>query len=94
INQEGLSQGQRTWVNDHTVYTHGFGAVAAFGNKVTPDGLPAYWEHSIPSRGKMGDYEPRIYFSPQSPQYSVVGAPKGSAPQELDYPDDNAESGQ
>ena len=23
----------RNWVNDHTVYTHGYGVVAAYGNR-------------------------------------------------------------
>ncbi|MDU1352834.1 MAG: UPF0182 family protein [Actinomyces sp.] len=94
LNLEGLSSEQQTWVNRHTVYTHGFGVVAAYGNQVTTDGLPAYWEKSIPSEGEMGDYEPRIYFSPSSPNYSIVGAPEGAEPQELDYPDDTAASGQ
>lgn len=94
LNTEGLSEEQRTWVNLHTVYTHGFGVVAAYGNSVTADGLPAYWEQSIPSVGDMGEYEPRIYFSPQAPEYSIVGAPAGAEPQELDYPDDNAPGGQ
>ncbi|MDO4666145.1 MAG: UPF0182 family protein [Actinomycetaceae bacterium] len=94
VNLDGLSKEQRTWVNDHTVYTHGFGVVAAYGNKVTVDGLPAYWEQSIEKRGEMGNYEPRVYFSANAPQYSIVGAPKGADPQELDYPDDKAKSGQ
>ena len=44
--------------------------------------------------GEMGDYEERVYFSPGSPDYSIVGAPEGSEPQELDYPDDTAVGGQ
>lgn len=94
LDLNGLSPEQRTWVNLHTVYTHGFGVVAAYGNTVTGDGLPAYWEQSIPSVGEMGEYEPRIYFSPSAPLYSIVGAPEGAEPQELDYPDDNAPGGQ
>lgn len=90
----GLQPEQQTWVNLHTVYTHGFGVVAAYGNTVRPDGTPAFWESSIPSVGEMGDYEPRVYFSANSPEYSIVGAPEGATPQELDYPDDNAASGQ
>ena len=31
INLEGNDN--RNWVNDHTVYTHGYGIVAAYGNK-------------------------------------------------------------
>ena len=90
----GLQEQQQTWVNQRTVYTHGFGVVAAYGNTVRSDGTPAFWEQSIPSVGEMGDYEPRVYFSANSPEYSIVGAPEGAAPQELDYPDDAAESGQ
>lgn len=90
----GLQEQQQTWVNQRTVYTHGFGVVAAYGNTVRSDGTPAFWEQSMPSEGEMGEYEPRVYFSPNSPEYSIVGAPEGAAPQELDYPDDNAESGQ
>lgn len=94
INLSALANSQRNWVNDHTVYTHGFGVVAAYGNHLNADGLPDYWEHSIPSRGEMGKYEERVYFSPNSPQYSIVGAPQGAKPQELDYPDDTKEAGQ
>ncbi|WP_051259340.1 UPF0182 family protein [Schaalia suimastitidis] len=94
LNLAGLSEEQRTWANMHTVYTHGFGVVAAYGNTVTPGGLPSYWEQSIPSVGEMGEYEPRVYFSPSVTHYSIVGAPDGAPDQELDYPDDNAPGGQ
>ncbi len=94
LNLNGLQAEQQTWVNTHTVYTHGFGVVAAYGNTVRPDGTPAFWESSIPSEGELGEYEPRVYFSQNSPEYSIVGAPEGAPPQELDYPDDNAPSGQ
>jgi uncharacterized membrane protein (UPF0182 family) len=40
----------------------------------------------------MGPYEPRIYFGPTSPTYSIVGAPEGKAPWELDYPGKGSES--
>lgn len=93
LNQDGLGADQRNWVNDHTVYTHGFGVVAAYGNQIGPDGRPAFYEGSIPSTGaftEAGGYEPRIYFSPEAPQYSIVGAPDGTEPWELDYPVDDA----
>ena len=94
LNLAGLSQEQQNWVNRHTVYTHGFGVVAAYGNTITSDGLPAYWEQSIPSKGEIGEYEPRVYFSQSAPDYSIVGGPEGTPDQELDYPDDNAPGGQ
>ena len=79
----------RNWVNDHTVYTHGYGVVAAYGNKVTSDGQPKFFESGIPTQGKLTDgekYEPRIYFSPNASEYSIVGAPKGTKSWEFDYP--------
>ncbi|MCH4209141.1 UPF0182 family membrane protein [Bifidobacterium sp.] len=79
----------RNWVNDHTVYTHGYGVVAAYGNKVTSDGQPQFFEYGIPTQGKLTEtqhYEPRIYFSPNAPEYSIVGAPKGTKAWEFDYP--------
>jgi len=94
LNLAGLSQEQQNWVNRHTVYTHGFGVVAAYGNSITSDGLPSYWEQSIPSKGEIGEYEPRVYFSQSAPDYSIVGGPEGTPDQELDYPDDNAPGGQ
>ncbi len=84
---------QRNWVNDHLVYTHGFGVVAAYGNERSSDGKPVFFQQGIPSTGALGQYQPRVYFGEQSPDYSIVGAQKGKAPQELDYPD-NAASGQ
>ena len=78
LNQNGLGQNQRTWVNDHTVYTHGYGVVAAYGNKVSTDGRPAFFEQGIPSAGDLGNYEPRVYFGENSPEYSIVGAPEGT----------------
>jgi len=94
MSQEGLDAGQRTWINDHTVYTHGYGVVTAYGNTASSDGSPAFWEGGIPSEGELGDYEPRIYFGKSTPSYSIVGGDDGGNPRELDYPDDTAASGQ
>nr|WP_296666116.1 UPF0182 family protein [Demequina sp.] len=94
LNLDGLSDDNRNWVNDHTVFTHGFGVVAAYGNRTTADGQPRFFEGGIPSSGALGDYEPRIYFGTTLPAYSIVGAPEGTAPWELDFPDDNSPTGQ
>ena len=59
---DGLDAGQRTWINEHTVYTHGYGVVTAHGNTVASGGYPSFWEGGIPSSGDLGEYEPRIYF--------------------------------
>ncbi|MDD7384844.1 MAG: UPF0182 family protein [Actinomycetaceae bacterium] len=89
LNLDGLDQSQRTWVNDHTVYTHGYGVAAAYGNTTSDRGAPQFFQSGIPSVGQLGDYEPRVYFGQNSPDYSIVGgAPQGSSGWEIDYPDD------
>ncbi|WP_245633142.1 UPF0182 family protein [Luteipulveratus mongoliensis] len=87
LDLDGVPSAQRNWVNDHSVYTHGFGLVAAYGNKRTADGEPQFFERDIPPVGGLGKYEPRVYFGESSPTYSIVGGTKGGAPRELDYPD-------
>ncbi|MDN4480989.1 UPF0182 family protein [Demequina sp. EGI L300058] len=94
LDLNGLSNENRSWVNDHTVFTHGFGVVAAYGNRTTVDGQPAFYEGNIPSNGGLGPYEPRIYFGQTLPDYSIVGAPADTNPWELDYPDDDSPNGQ
>jgi hypothetical protein len=81
----GLNAGE-TWVNSTVVYTHGYGVVAAYGNQRSADGQPVFLESGIPTTGALGEFEPRVYFGESSPQYSIVGAPEGSNPIELDYP--------
>ena len=84
INLGGLPDSQRNWLNDHTVYTHGYGFYAAYGNQRSPEGDPVFFEGG--GRSALGEYEPRIYFGELSPSYSVVGAPEGASPREFDFP--------
>jgi uncharacterized membrane protein (UPF0182 family) len=84
LNLGGLSG--ETWVNSSVVYTHGYGIVAAYGNQRSADGQPVFFESGIPTSGELGEFEPRVYFGETSPTYSIVGAPEGSSPVELDYP--------
>jgi uncharacterized membrane protein (UPF0182 family) len=83
-----------SWVNAHTVYTHGYGVVAAYGNTTDKDGRPSFFEDNIPTEGKIGTYEPRIYFGTTSPDYSIVGNTNKNNSWELDYPDDSKKNGQ
>ena len=84
----------RNWINDHLVYTHGFGFVGAYANTVDADGKPNFSVGNIPPTNGLGKFQPRIYFGENVPDYSIIGGAKTSAPAELDYPDDTSSNGQ
>ena len=84
----------RNWINDHLVYTHGFGFVSALGNTIDTDGKPTFSVGNIPPTPGLGKFQPRIYFGENVPDYSIIGGAKTSKPTELDYPDDNSANGQ
>lgn len=88
LNLAGVPASQRNWVNDHTVYTHGYGVVAADGGKLTSEGAPVFVEKDMPTNGVLGKYEPRIYFGEDMPGFSIVG---GQGARELDHPDASGE---
>jgi len=91
INVDKLGD-SNSWNNRTAVYTHGYGLVAAAGNQRTSEGEPVFLERGIPSSGfltESEEYEPRVYFGEDSPLYSIVGAPEGTDPVEIDYPRGN-----
>ncbi len=78
-----------SWNNRTAVYTHGYGLVVAAGNQRTSEGEPVFLERGIPTAGfltESEDFQPRVYFGEESPLYSIVGAPEGTEPVEIDYP--------
>ncbi|MDO5501584.1 MAG: UPF0182 family protein [Actinomycetia bacterium] len=93
INLAGVPGEQRNWVNDHTVYTHGYGFVGAYGNRRTTEGDPVFFSGGLSDDTDAGQFEPRIYFGEISPLYSVVGDTEGADPREFDYPDDEGAGG-
>ncbi|MEP6667439.1 MAG: UPF0182 family protein, partial [Nocardioidaceae bacterium] len=86
LNLNGLRDDQRNWTNDHTVYTHGYGVVAAFGDQRGSAGEPVWAESELPSTGDLGEFEQRVYYGESEPSYSIVGAPSGSKSVELNIP--------
>ncbi|KPM57390.1 hypothetical protein CcI49_31890 [Frankia sp. CcI49] len=81
LNQDGLSDDQRNWINEHLTYTHGRGFVTAPSNTAN-DGRPAFNQANLPETGDLGVKESRIYFGEMSPEYSIVGTRQ----QEIDGP--------
>ena len=90
VREMDLSGVEDNWNNRKTVYTHGYGLVAAYGNRRQSGGEPEWIAKDIPPTGEIEEHEPRVYFGElqgQRPdQYSIVGAPSGALPIELDTP--------
>ncbi len=94
VSLAGVSDSQRNWFNDHMVFTHGYGAVAAYENTANADGAPSFYESDVPPSGPLNIMQPRVYFGEQSPTYSIVGTATPGQNRELDYPDDKSANGQ
>ena len=78
-----------TWVNNHLVYTHGYGVVAAPTTKVDAKTQgPVYLNGGMPPAQQIPVSRQQVYFSPSlSSSYSIVGQPKGSTRNlEFDHP--------
>jgi uncharacterized membrane protein (UPF0182 family) len=61
---------------------------------VDADGKPSFTVGDIPPTKGLGEFEPRVYFGENVPDYSIIGGPATSDPVELDYPDDKSANGQ
>ncbi len=77
----------QAWNNLHTVYTHGYGLVAAYGNQRSSSGDPVWIEKNIPPEGELGSFESRIYFGENTSTFAIVGRAEGEQPIEFDTTD-------
>ena len=77
-----------TWTNNHLVYTHGWGVVAAPTDQMNPKtGIPEFVNGGLPPQNAIPVTRPQVYFGQSSPSYSIVGQPEGSSRQvEFDHP--------
>lgn len=84
IDVRNFQESQRGWINQHLVYTHGDGFVAAPANNLV-DGYPVFEVSDVSNNVGFRDVkEPRIYYGSLAPEYAIVGAPDGAAPREYD----------
>src|SRR3982751_6264440 len=97
LDSSSLSGNQDSWINRHTVYTHGNGFVAAPANEVVAGqegGEPNFTTGNLPTTGNIPVKQGRIYYGELVTDYSVVGAPKGGTAREFDQPEDGSSQGQ
>ncbi|HEY9761159.1 MAG TPA: UPF0182 family protein [Trichocoleus sp.] len=89
LNYDRVPDIAKTWINEHLVYTHGFGFTMSPVNTASPDGLPSYFIRGIdhtPSSPAISASipigKPRIYFGELTNTYILTNT---QVP-ELDYP--------
>lgn len=83
LDAAGLAENQRNWINEHTVFTHGNGFVAAPANTVA-NGYPEYTVSDLSQQGDIEVTEPRTYYGQLTTDYAIVGNEPGGAPREFD----------
>ena len=74
----------KNWINEHLIYTHGYGLTLGVVNQVTPEGLPALLIQDIPpvSKTDLKVTQPEIYFGEIENDYIIVN----SRQKEFNYP--------
>ncbi len=77
-----------TWANNHLVYTHGYGVVAAPTDALdSTTEVPEFLDGGMPPGQQIPVTQPDVYFGQNSPSYSIVGRPSGSTQNlEFDHP--------
>jgi uncharacterized protein len=83
LDKNNLQAPLNNWINQHTVYTHGNGFVAAPANLDVTNNASLYTEANIPSKGPLGlsSTGSEAYYGELLPDYSIVGA--SGTPQEF-----------
>jgi uncharacterized membrane protein (UPF0182 family) len=75
VTGSNLTGSQNNWINQHTVYTHGYGFVAAEADQdVTNGDASAYTEGDIPPSGPLNLSVPQAYYGQLMNDFSIVGA--------------------
>jgi uncharacterized membrane protein (UPF0182 family) len=97
LDQMQIADNAKTWVNIHTVYTHGYGVVMSPVNSVTEEGLPNYIIKDIPpiyatEEPSIKIERPQIYYGERYNNFVIVNTnteefdfPKGNTNEYINY---------
>ncbi|MGD2105460.1 MAG: UPF0182 family protein, partial [Anaerolineae bacterium] len=82
---EQMREDARTWINQHLIYTHGYGLCLSPVGEVSEEGLPRLLVRNIPPESEDSRIEvtrPEIYFGEKTSNYVIVNTTED----EFDYP--------
>jgi uncharacterized protein len=90
MNVNQLPDQSRNWINQHLVYTHGYGVTMATVNEFTAEGLPHLILKNMPVESDVPSLavtRPEIYFGEVETSHVYVNTrPQGSTEPEFNYP--------
>jgi uncharacterized membrane protein (UPF0182 family) len=75
MNVDKLEATSRNWINQHHVYTHGYGVTMSTVNEFTPEGLPHLILKDMPVRSEVPEIQitrPEIYFGESTNHHAYV----------------------
>ncbi|MGP0565232.1 MULTISPECIES: UPF0182 family membrane protein [unclassified Nitrospina] len=81
---DSTSLPNRTWINEHLTFTHGYGLSLSPVNQMTPEGLPVLHIKDIPPQSSINLQvtQPEIYYGEMTNDYVFVN----TGTEEFDYP--------
>lgn len=85
LSVEQLSEEAQTWVNQHLIYTHGYGVVLSPVSQVCAEGQPCFLLRDIPPQASFPELaldRPEIYYGENTDNYIIVH----TSAREFDYP--------
>ena len=85
LDVEQMREDARTWINEHLIYTHGYGLCLSPVGEVSEEGLPALLVRNIPPESehpRLALERPEIYFGERTSNYVIINTTED----EFDYP--------
>jgi uncharacterized membrane protein (UPF0182 family) len=85
LSVDELADQAKTWINQHLIFTHGYGLALNRVSEVSQEGLPQLIVHDIPPVSEVPELyieRPQIYFGESTSNYVVIDAKED----EFDYP--------
>jgi uncharacterized protein len=90
MNVDQLPEQSRNWINQHVVYTHGYGVTMNTVNEFSAEGQPNLVLKNMPVESSAAEIKvtrPEIYFGEEANSHVYVHTkPQGATPPEFNYP--------
>jgi hypothetical protein len=90
MNVDHLQEKSRNWINQHLIYTHGYGVTMSSAGEFTPEGGPVLLLRNMPVESSAPEIKitrPEIYFGEVTNSHIYIHTkPQGTTQPEFNYP--------